>query len=52
MGCHIMKGVTEQCMARLRLTSPGWIERKILLLGHVDSFAIIVPLIEQKSFTN
>ena len=22
MGCHIMKGVTEQCMARLRLTSP------------------------------
>ena len=20
MGCHIMKGVTEQCMARLRLT--------------------------------
>ena len=35
-----MKGVTEQCMARLRLTSLGWIEQKILLFEHVNSFAI------------
>ena len=39
MGCHITKGVTERCVARLRLTSPGRIERKILLLEHVNSFA-------------
>ena len=39
MGCGIMKGVSEQCMARLRLTSPGRIEQKILLLEHVNSFA-------------
>ena len=38
MGCCIMKGVTEQCMVRLHLTSPGWIEQKILLLEHVNSF--------------
>ena len=40
MGCHNMKGVTKQCMVRLHLTSPGQIERKILLLEHVNSFAI------------
>ena len=39
MGCHIMKGVTERCIVRLHLTSPGWIEQKILLLEHVNSFA-------------
>ena len=39
MGCHITKGVTQQCTVRLRLTSPGWIEQKILLLEHVNSFA-------------
>ena len=38
MGCHIMKGVTERYIARLHLTSLGWIERKILLLEHVNSF--------------
>ena len=38
MGCRIMKGVSEQCIVRLPLTSPGWIERKILLLEHVNSF--------------
>ena len=40
MGCRITKEVTERCMVRLRLTSPGWIEQKILLLEHVNSFAI------------
>ena len=40
MYCHITKGVTERCTARLRLTFPGWIEQKILLLEHVNSFAI------------
>ena len=39
MGCHIMKGVTEQCTVRFDLTSLGWIEQKILLLEHVNSFA-------------
>ena len=38
MGCHITKGVTKRCIARLRLTSPGQIEQKILLLEHVNSF--------------
>ena len=38
MGCHIMEGVSERCIARLRFTSPGWIEQKILLLEHVNSF--------------
>ena len=39
MGCRITKGVTEQCTVRLRLTSLGQIEQKILLLEHVNSFA-------------
>ena len=39
MGCRIMKGVSERCIARLLLTSPGQIEQKILLLEHVNSFA-------------
>ena len=39
MGCHITKGVSEQSMVRLCLTSPGQIEQKILLLEHVNSFA-------------
>ena len=38
MGCHIMKGVSEQCIVRLLLTSLGQIEQKILLLEHVNSF--------------
>ena len=38
MGYRIMKGVSEQCIVRLCLTSPGRIERKILLLEHVNSF--------------
>ena len=40
MGYRIAKGVSERCIARLLLTSPGWIEQKILLLEHVNSFAI------------
>ena len=40
MGCHITKGVTEQCTVMLCLTSPGQIEQKILLLEHVNSFTI------------
>ena len=39
MGYHIVKGVSERCIARLLLTSPGWIEQKILLLEHVNYFA-------------
>ena len=39
MACHITKGVSKQCMARLHLTSRGLIEQKILLLEHVNSFA-------------
>ena len=39
MGYRITKGVSKQCIVRLCLTSPGWIERKILLLEHVNSFA-------------
>ena len=39
MGCCTMKGVTERCIVRLHLTSLGRIERKILLLEHVNSFA-------------
>ena len=39
MGYCIMKGVSEQCTVRLYLTSPGWIDQKILLLEHVNSFA-------------
>ena len=36
IGCHI---VSEKYIARLLLTSPGWIEQKILLLEHVHYFA-------------
>ena len=46
MGYHIVKGVSERCIARLLLTSPGWIERKILLFEHVNSFAIMQILIK------
>ena len=46
MGYHIVKGVSERCIARLLLTSPGWIEQKILLLEHVNSFAIMQILIK------
>ena len=38
MGCCIVKGVSEQCIARLLLTSLEQIEQKILLLEHVNSF--------------
>ena len=38
MGCCIVKGVSERCILRLLLTSPGLIEQKILLLEHVNSF--------------
>ena len=38
IGCRIMKGVSERCIARLLLTSLGQIEQKILLLEHVNSF--------------
>ena len=38
MGYCIAKGVSERCIARLLLTSLGWIEQKILLLEHVNSF--------------
>ena len=34
MGCRIVKGVSERYIVRLLLTSPGWIEQKILLLEH------------------
>ena len=39
MGYRITKGVSEQCIVRLHLTSLGQIEQKILLLEHVNSFA-------------
>ena len=39
IGCHIAKGVSEKCIPRLLLISPGWIEQKILLLEHVNYFA-------------
>ena len=38
MGYHITKGLSERCIARVHLTSLGWIEQKILLLEHVNSF--------------
>ena len=38
MDCRITEGASEQCMARLCLTSPGQIEQKIPLLEHVNSF--------------
>ena len=39
MGYCIVKGVSERYIVRLLLTSPGRIERKILLLEHVSYFA-------------
>ena len=39
MGYRITEGVSERCIVRLLLTSLGWIERKILSLEHVNSFA-------------
>ena len=38
MDCYIVKGVSERCVSRLLLTSPGPIEQKILLLEHVNFF--------------
>ena len=41
IGYGIMKGGTEGCIMRLLLTSPGWIEQKIVLLEHVNCFTIM-----------
>ena len=39
--CQAAEGVTEECTLQvLLLTSPGQMERKILLLEHVNYFAI------------
>ena len=46
MGYGITKGVSERCIAKLLLTSLGQIERKILFLKHVNSFATIQILIK------
>ena len=37
-GLPYYERASEQCIARLPLTSLGWIEQKILLLEHVNSF--------------
>ena len=41
IGCSAAEGVAKGCISQvLLLTSPGWVERKIALLEHVNSFAI------------
>ena len=39
MGCHIMQGVTEQCMARLRLTSD--LEERIPNFLNCDNYGLL-----------
>ena len=53
MGCRIMKGVTEQCMARLHLTLQSW---NILSFDpkntdideHIDLINTLGDMVDQK----